>query len=91
MRYRLRMDIIHTQSSVEGRERPVAETVKVSMNLPRDEVESVAKIADEKGITKTDVVRRGLAAEKFIEELPDNAKLLVELPDGTIQRVVFPW
>ena len=66
--------------------------VKVSMNLPSDDIRTIDEIARRKHITKTDVVRRGISAERFIEQLRDeNARLVVHRPDGSIERVVFPW
>jgi hypothetical protein len=66
--------------------------VKVSMNLPPDDVKTIDEIARRRHITKTDVVRRGINAERFLEELKaENAKLVVHRPDGSVERVVFPW
>lgn len=73
-------------------EQRVPELVKVSMNLPPEDVEAIDEIARQKHITKTDVVRRGITMERFIEDLrSEKAKLLVERPDGTIERVLLPW
>ena len=70
----------------------MAETVKVSMNLPVREAAVVAGLADAHSITKTDVVRRGIVLEKFIEDVAElKGKILIERADGSIERLVLPW
>lgn len=70
----------------------MTDLVKVSMNLPPDDVKTIDEIARRDHITKTDVVRRAISVERFIQELKaENARLAVYRPDGTVERVVFPW
>lgn len=66
--------------------------VKVSMNLPMSEAAVVAEMAQDRHITKTDVVRRAIALEQFVEDvLAKNGKILIEREDGTVERVLLPW
>jgi hypothetical protein len=70
----------------------MSDLVKVSMNLPPEDIKTIDELARKDHVTKTDVVRRGISAERFIQELRDaKAKLLVERPDGTVERIIFPW
>ena len=70
----------------------MTETVKVSMNLQVREAALVAEMADSRSITKTDVVRRGIVLEKFIEDVAaQKGKIFIERADGSTERVVLPW
>ncbi len=66
--------------------------VRVSINLRPEAAEAAQEIAKKRQITKTDVVQRGIALEKVIEDISDRkGSLVVELPDGTRERILLPW
>jgi hypothetical protein len=62
------------------------------MNLPVKDAAVVARLADAGKITKTDVVRRGIALEKFIEDVVAlKGRVMIERSDGRVFRVLLPW
>jgi hypothetical protein len=64
--------------------------VKASFNLTRDELEELRTEADARGITVTQVLREALADRRFLAaQRAENNKILVESPDGEIERVIF--
>lgn len=70
----------------------MADTVKVWMNFPIKEAALVAEMADARSITRTDVVRRGIVLEKFMQDIvAQKGRIFIERSDGSMQRVVLPW
>jgi hypothetical protein len=66
------------------------EVVRVSLNLSRDEVETLRDIAMQRNTTMTDVLRHAVVLERFVNEATKNKeKILVEKPDGKIRELVF--
>jgi hypothetical protein len=66
------------------------EVVRVSLNLSRDEVETLRDIAFQRNTTMTDVLRHAVLLERFVNEATKNKeKILVEKPDGKIRELVF--
>ena len=66
--------------------------VRVSMNLRPEAAKAAEEIAEKRNITKTDVVQRGIALEKVLEDINERkGALIVELPDGTRERILIPW
>ena len=66
------------------------ETRKVSMNLTVDDIETLRTLAECKSLTMTEVIRRGIAMEKFIhDELSKGSNFLIEEPDKTIRMLVI--
>ncbi|HEV7566636.1 MAG TPA: ribbon-helix-helix protein, CopG family [Microbacteriaceae bacterium] len=64
-------------------------TVKVTVNLPRDAVERIQKLASERGTTSTQILREALALKFYIDEQrAAGAKILTER-DGSIRELVF--
>jgi hypothetical protein len=64
--------------------------VKASFNLTRDELEELREVAASRGITVTQVLREALADRRFLAaQRAENNKILVESPDGEIERVIF--
>jgi len=64
--------------------------VKASFNLTRDELEELREEAAARGITVTQVLREALADRRFLAtQRAENNKILVESPDGGIERVIF--
>lgn len=66
------------------------ERVKVSFNLPVDELESMRTLAKRRGHTVTDTFRRAIALEQLVDDAArEGAKLLIQDPDGTIREIVL--
>jgi hypothetical protein len=65
--------------------------VKVSVNLPANEVEWLKQIAENDGITMTEALRRSISTQKFVKDTVEKGgKLLVEDPDQkALRQVVF--
>lgn len=70
--------------------RPGNPTNVLSIKLPDEVARVVRDLQAERGITATEVLRRGVALERFVtEQLDDGGKFLVQRPDGTLERVHF--
>jgi hypothetical protein len=64
--------------------------VKLTVNLPEREMATLRSIAAKRDISLTDVVRRAIAMEQFIEEVESQGgKLLVEQPDHRMRQLVL--
>ena len=64
--------------------------VKLSVNLPEDTVSKLREIAEKRGITLTEALRRAISHERFLEdEVENGGKVLVEKPDKTVREIVF--
>jgi hypothetical protein len=64
--------------------------VKASFNLTRDELEELREEAASRGITVTQVLREALADRRFLAtQRAENKKILVESPNGEVERVIF--
>lgn len=67
-----------------------ADTVKVTVNLPRKVVEALEEIANAKGITKTEALRRAISTEKFlVDEVEAGNKILLEGKDRKLREVML--
>lgn len=68
----------------------MAETVKISANLPESTIEQLRWIASERGTTMTEVLRRAIAHEAFMLEVTENkGKVLTEDASGNIRQVII--
>lgn len=66
-----------------------AEKVKVTVSLPEATVEDIKSLAERLGITASEVLRRAVRTEKFLDEVEqENGKFLIEKSDHTIQQVI---
>jgi predicted DNA-binding protein len=64
--------------------------VKVSFNLAPEVVDVLKDLASKRGMTVTDVLRRAIGTEKFVQnEIDKGGKILVEEKDKSIKQVVF--
>jgi hypothetical protein len=64
--------------------------VKVSFNLPVDELEDLRGLAERRKDTVTDTLRRAIALERLADEVnQQGGKLLIRDPDGTIREIVL--
>ncbi len=62
----------------------------LSLKLPDEVARVVRQLAEDRGITATEVLRRGVALEKFVtEQLDSEAAFLIQRPDGSLERVHF--
>jgi hypothetical protein len=64
---------------------------KLAVNLTDDAARVVRQLADEEGITVSEVIRRGIALEKFVlDQLHSGAEVLLSRDGGkTVERVHF--
>lgn len=64
--------------------------VKVSFNLPVDELEDLRALANRRKDTVTDTLRRAIALEMLADEADQSgSKLLIRDPDGTMREIVL--
>lgn len=76
-------------ASVEERETPAGRQ-KLSLNLTDEAAQVVRELAAAKGISVTEVIRRGISLERFIlDQLKDGGSFLIRRRDGTIETVHF--
>src|SRR5579872_6198675 len=67
-----------------------AEKIKVTVNLTPEDVETLNAIAAKRGVTKTEVLRRALAMEKFLDESADSGeKILLQSPDNSVRQLLI--
>lgn len=65
--------------------------VKISVNLTEDAVEALKDLAAKRGTTVTDVLRRAISTEKYLDHVQreEGSKVLVEDKKGKIRELVF--
>jgi len=67
-----------------------AEMVKVSLNLTKQDADTVAKIANETSYSKTDVIRRAIRIEDILlSHMKKGGEILLRNPDGTVQTMMI--
>jgi len=67
----------------------MSDTVKISANLAPEVVAALRDLAEKRGTSMTEVLRRAISMEKFIDdEIDRGGKLLVETADQEIKQVV---
>jgi hypothetical protein len=82
------MSAVRAEVSVsESGQKTDAETVKVSANLPKEDLELLRTLAANRGVTMTDVLKEAIRLEAF---LSTQEKLIVEGPDKQLSVVVRP-
>jgi hypothetical protein len=65
--------------------------IKVSFNLPADELDEVRREADRRGVTVTQVLREALADHRWLnEQLSAESKILVKSSDGEVAQMFLP-
>lgn len=80
--------VAEADSISERRPKPTKQ--KVSISLAEDAAETVRNLADARGTTITEVIRRGIALERFIiEQLDEGACFLVQRDDGSMEKIHF--
>ena len=64
--------------------------IKMSVNLSEDVVNILKKMAEERHTTLTEVLRKAIGMEKFVDDIKkENGKILIEDNNGRIREVVF--
>jgi hypothetical protein len=78
-------------ASAKSASTPRSESVvKISANLPVEDVEVLKQLAAERRETMTGVLRDAIATEKyFADVISQGGKVLVEDARGVVHRVVF--
>lgn len=65
-------------------------SVKVSFNLPADELAALKELAKRRRVSVTQALRQAIADSKFIEDqMKVNNQLVVERPDGSRSDIVI--
>ena len=63
---------------------------KVTVNLPKQTVEDLREMADDRGVTRTETLRDAVAIQKFIrDELKRKSVFLVHRVDGETRELIF--
>jgi ribbon-helix-helix CopG family protein len=64
--------------------------VKTSINLPQEEFEALRQLAQRRGSTMADVVRRAISTEKFLDQTrAEGGKVLIEGKDKQIRELLI--
>lgn len=64
--------------------------IKMSVNFPISVVKELRELSEKRNTTMTEVLRRAIGTEKFIQDVMDEGgKILVEDKDGDIRQLVF--
>lgn len=67
-----------------------ADRVKISANFSPEIFEALQAMANELGISMTEVLRRAIGTEKyFLEETRKGARILLKDKDGSLREVVL--
>jgi hypothetical protein len=63
---------------------------KISANLPQSTIDQLSWLAQQRGTTMTEVLRRAVEHETFFATVEqEGGKVLTERPDGVIERVLL--
>ena len=63
--------------------------IKITVNLPEEQVNFLMNVAATEKITFTDAIRRSINTEKFfINQKQANRKILIEASDGQIHEII---
>jgi len=64
--------------------------VKTTLNLPKDEIEALKRLAGRRMVPVTHAFRQAIQTELFVQDLVDQGrKLLVQDEVGELQQVIF--
>lgn len=65
------------------------EKVKISVNLTTEDVDALKSLAEKRGSTVTETLRRAIAMEKFVDDVTSKGgTLVVEDQDKTLRRLL---
>jgi hypothetical protein len=63
---------------------------RLTVNLTEEDIQTLKRLAEAKGLTMTDTLRLALQTEAFIQERQQRGeKLLIEKSDGSLREVLF--
>jgi hypothetical protein len=63
---------------------------KVTVNLPDETVQSLRKIAEDRGTTMTEALRQVIETQRILDnEVRDGNSLLIQNPDKSVRQVFF--
>lgn len=69
-----------------------ATIARVTVNLPTKVWDALEAAAHEDGITRTEALRRAISVDLYFRgQIAKGGMIVVEHPDGTSERVVFPY
>ena len=64
--------------------------MKVTVNLPEEDVAELKRIAKKNGRTVTETLRQALADQRFFENVrAKNSKILIKDSDDSMQEIIF--
>jgi hypothetical protein len=73
-----------------ARRRPTYASRRTSFNLSEDAERVVRELAQKRGVSMGEVIRRALSTEKFLtDKHAAGAKILIQEPDKTLREVVI--
>lgn len=65
-------------------------TVKISANLSEEVVQALRELAEEKGVTMTEMLRQAISLEKFLsDQVKEGKKVLLEDKDKKYQQILM--
>ena len=68
----------------------MAETVKISANLPKDAFDALKQLSEKKGVSMTEILRRAIGTEKLLNDTVDsNGKVLIEEANKRVRQVLI--
>lgn len=63
---------------------------KVIVNLPEDAIELIKKLAKERNVTSTEVLKQALRKENFFNNVKESdGRILIEEKSGKVKEVFF--
>jgi predicted DNA binding CopG/RHH family protein len=65
------------------------ETVKITFNLPKKEFDILNLLAEELKMTKTDVIRRGLKLENYIQDVIEKKEKILIEKNGVYKELII--
>lgn len=76
----------------KGSEQVVDLPARITVNLPAKVWEALEESAKKEGISKTEALRRAVWVYLFfIDRIRSGSEIVIERPDGTTERVIFPY
>lgn len=64
--------------------------VKTSVNLPQEDLDALREMAQRRGSTMADVLRRAISIERFLEETrAEGGKVLIETKDKQLRELLI--
>jgi hypothetical protein len=69
----------------------MADVVKLTVNLPKDEVDALKRLAEKRHLTMTDVIRQAIGTEMFLDDAKEQGStvLIEDKKKKSVQRLVL--